>query len=137
MLDRAAEILHLEIERPARRSVALPEEEAVAQALDQLSGEANTGIVQAVYQSVGNFINSMLNPFNGGRGNFGPATPYAAESDDPDADVRAAQRVGLRGVLVLTGKTTAAQMDQPSTGRGRRAPDAVAPSLADVVRALG
>lgn len=39
MLDRAAEILHLEIERPARRSVALPEEEAVAQALDQLSAQ--------------------------------------------------------------------------------------------------
>lgn len=39
MLDRAAEILHLEIERPARRSVALPEEEAVAQALDLLSAQ--------------------------------------------------------------------------------------------------
>ena len=34
--------------------------DAFLQALDQLSGEANTGIFQAVYQSVGNFINSML-----------------------------------------------------------------------------
>ena len=27
--------------------------------------------------------------------------------DDPDADIRAAQRVGLRGILVLTGKVAA------------------------------
>lgn len=66
--------------------------DAFLQALDQLSGEANTGIFQAVYQSVGNFINSMLNPFNSGRGNFGPATPYAAESDDPDVDAYAPKR---------------------------------------------
>ncbi|MET0868843.1 MAG: autotransporter domain-containing protein, partial [Pseudorhodoplanes sp.] len=61
-------------------------------ALDQLSGEANTGIFQSVYQSVSNFIGSMLNPFNNSRGIFGPATPYAAESDDPEADAYAQKR---------------------------------------------
>jgi outer membrane autotransporter protein len=54
-------------------------------ALDQISGEANTGIFQSVYQSVSNFISSMLNPFNNGRSLFGPATPYAPEDDDVDA----------------------------------------------------
>jgi HAD superfamily hydrolase (TIGR01450 family) len=65
-----------------------------------------------------------------------PARAVAMVGDDPDADVRAAQRAGLRGVLVLTGKTTAADLEGPVLGRGRRAPDAIAGSLADVVDAL-
>ncbi len=65
------------------------------------------------------------------------ARAVAMVGDDPDADVRAAQRVGLRGVLVLTGKTTAADLDAPTLGRGRRDPDAIAGSLMDVVAALG
>jgi HAD superfamily hydrolase (TIGR01450 family) len=64
------------------------------------------------------------------------AVSVAMVGDDPDADVRAAQRVGLTGVLVLTGKTTAAHLDAAALGRGRRPPDAIAPSLADVVAAL-
>jgi len=56
--------------------------------------------------------------------------------DDPDADVRAAQRVGLRGVLVLSGKTTAADVAAGRLGAGRRAPDGIAASLAEVVAAL-
>ena len=65
-----------------------------------------------------------------------PASAVAMVGDDPDADVRAAQRVGMRGVLVLTGKTGAEQLAAPTLGRGRRAPDAVASSLAEVVDAL-
>ena len=65
-----------------------------------------------------------------------PAAAVAMVGDDPDADVRAAQRVGLRGILVLTGKTTREQLDGGLLGRGRRAPTAVAASLADVVAAL-
>lgn len=56
--------------------------------------------------------------------------------DDPDADVRAAQRIGLRGVLVLSGKTTRDQLADGALGRGRRRPDAIADSLAAVVAAL-
>lgn len=56
--------------------------------------------------------------------------------DDPDADLRPAQRLGMRAVLVLSGKVGAAQLDGGSLGRGRREPDAVAPTLADVVAAL-
>lgn len=65
-----------------------------------------------------------------------PAGAIAMVGDDPDADVRAAQHVGLRGILVLTGKTTAQHLEEPALGRGRRAPDAIAPSLAEVVAAL-
>ena len=64
-----------------------------------------------------------------------PAHDVAMVGDDPDADVRAAQRVGLRGILVLTGKVAAHETARLMDGR-RRAPDAIAPSLADVVAAL-
>ncbi|MFP5342846.1 MAG: HAD-IIA family hydrolase [Candidatus Limnocylindria bacterium] len=60
----------------------------------------------------------------------------AMVGDDPDADVRAAQRVGLRGILVLSGKTAIGDLGGERLGRGRRAPDAIAGSLADVVAAL-
>jgi ribonucleotide monophosphatase NagD (HAD superfamily) len=55
--------------------------------------------------------------------------------DDPRADVAAAQRVGLRGILVLSGKTSAADAEALAA-TGRRGPDAVAARLADVVAAL-
>jgi HAD superfamily hydrolase (TIGR01450 family) len=64
-----------------------------------------------------------------------PASHVAMVGDDPDADVRAAQRVGLRGILVLTGKVAAHETARLVGGR-RRAPDAIAPSLADIVAAL-
>jgi len=59
----------------------------------------------------------------------------AMVGDDPVADVAAAQRVGLRGVLVLTGKVGADEAAE-ARARGRRAPDAIAASLAEVVAAL-
>ncbi len=55
--------------------------------------------------------------------------------DDLSADVAAAQRVGLRGILVLSGKTDRAEVDRAARGRGR-GPDGIAPTLADVVAAL-
>jgi HAD superfamily hydrolase (TIGR01450 family) len=68
-----------------------------------------------------------------------PRGAFAMVGDDPQADVAAAQRVGLRGLLVLSGKTTRADLDRlPRTRAGRpvRGPDGVAPSLAEVVAAL-
>jgi HAD superfamily hydrolase (TIGR01458 family) len=59
----------------------------------------------------------------------------AMVGDDLDTDVRAAQRAGLRGAFVLTGKHTRANLDAAS-GRGRPGPDLVAESLAEVVAAL-
>jgi len=55
--------------------------------------------------------------------------------DDLETDVRAAQRAGLRGAFVLTGKHTRADVEAAQT-RGRPAPDLIAESLADVVAAL-
>ena len=51
--------------------------------------------------------------------------------DDPRADIAAARRVGLRGVLVLTGKTSAAE-----ARAGRLTQAAVAADLGAVVAAL-
>ena len=51
--------------------------------------------------------------------------------DDPRADIAAARRVGLRGVLVLTGKT--APEEAAAAGV---VPEHIAASLAEVVAAL-
>jgi HAD superfamily hydrolase (TIGR01458 family) len=55
--------------------------------------------------------------------------------DDLETDVRAAQRAGLRGAFVLTGKHTRADLES-ATRRARPSPDFVADSLAGVVAAL-
>ena len=59
----------------------------------------------------------------------------AMVGDDLETDVRAAQRAGLRGVFVLTGKHTRDDL-AAAARRGRPAPDLVAESLAEVVAAL-
>ncbi len=56
--------------------------------------------------------------------------------DDVRTDIRAAQRAGLRGIFVLSGKHGPADVDIAATERGGRRPDAIATSLADVVAAL-
>jgi HAD superfamily hydrolase (TIGR01450 family) len=67
-------------------------------------------------------------------GSGGPrlrAADVAMVGDDPQADIAAARRVGLRGVLVLTGKVA----EDEAKASGVRM-DALAPSLAEVVAAL-
>jgi len=72
------------------------------------------------------------------------AGDVAMIGDDPVQDIAGARRLGIRGVLVLTGKTSATEaaalVGAPNRGAGARrpraVPDAVAPSLADVVAAL-
>jgi HAD superfamily hydrolase (TIGR01458 family) len=59
----------------------------------------------------------------------------AMVGDDLETDVRAAQRAGMRGAFVLTGKHTRSDLEA-ARRRGRPAPDLVAESLADVVAAL-
>ena len=56
--------------------------------------------------------------------------------DDLWADVLGGQRAGLRGVLVLTGKHGPAEVGRAATQRGGGRPDAIAPSLAEIVAAL-
>jgi ribonucleotide monophosphatase NagD (HAD superfamily) len=73
------------------------------------------------------------------------AREVAMVGDDPAQDIVGARRMGMRGVLVLTGKTNAANAAALGSGgaragtgarRSRAIPDTVAPSLADVVAAL-
>lgn len=71
------------------------------------------------------------------------ARDVAMIGDDPAQDIVGARRVGMRGVLVLTGKTSAADAADIVSGarrtgarRSRAIPDAVAVSLADVVATL-
>lgn len=61
----------------------------------------------------------------------------AMVGDDVRTDILAAQRVGLRTVFVLSGKHGLDDIEAVAGTRGGRRPDAVAPTLLDVVRALG
>ena len=63
-----------------------------------------------------------------------PAFSFAMVGDDPRADIAAAQRIGMRGILVLSGKT--GRSDLATLPRRGRGPDAIVPTLADVVAAL-
>ena len=60
----------------------------------------------------------------------------AMVGDDLRTDVRAAQRAGLRGIFVTSGKHRPADIETAAAERGGRRPDAVAANLADVVRAI-
>ena len=64
------------------------------------------------------------------------AGEVAMVGDDLLNDVRGAQRAGLRGVLVRTGKHGEADLARFASGRGGGVPDAVAPSLEEVAAAL-
>jgi HAD superfamily hydrolase (TIGR01458 family) len=60
----------------------------------------------------------------------------AMVGDDLWNDIRGAQRAGLRGVFVRSGKHGDAELSRAAAGRGGRAPDAIATSIAEVVAAL-
>ena len=60
----------------------------------------------------------------------------AMVGDDVRTDIRAARRVGLRAIFVLTGKHAMGDVEAAARERGGRRPDAIAPSLAEVVAAL-
>jgi HAD superfamily hydrolase (TIGR01450 family) len=67
-------------------------------------------------------------------GSGGPrlrASEAAMVGDDPRADLAAARRVGLRGILVLSGKADAAEAAASPVRI-----DAVAPSLREVIQGL-
>jgi HAD superfamily hydrolase (TIGR01450 family) len=65
-----------------------------------------------------------------------PARDVAMVGDDPQADIAGARRVGLRGILVLTGKVGASEAEAAMSGPARSRPTAIAESLLDVVAAL-
>ena len=60
----------------------------------------------------------------------------AMVGDDPIADIAGALDVGMRGILVLTGKVDAAAAQAAMAGPARSRPTAVAESLVEIVAAL-
>ena len=60
----------------------------------------------------------------------------AMVGDDLWNDIRGAQKAGLRGVFVRSGKHGDAELARLAAERGGRGPDAVAPSITEVVAAL-
>jgi HAD superfamily hydrolase (TIGR01458 family) len=64
------------------------------------------------------------------------ASEVAMVGDDLWNDTLGAQKAGLRGVFVRSGKHGDAELARISAERGGRAPDAVAPSIVEVVAAL-
>ena len=56
--------------------------------------------------------------------------------DDLWNDIRGAQKAGLRGLFVRSGKHGDAELARVTAERGGRAPDAVAPSIVEIVAAL-
>ena len=65
-----------------------------------------------------------------------PRARIAMVGDDVRTDVLAAQRTGLRGIFVLSGKHGPADLEGARRARGGRAPDGIGPSIAEVVAAL-
>jgi HAD superfamily hydrolase (TIGR01450 family) len=65
------------------------------------------------------------------------ASAVAMVGDDLWNDIRGAQKAGLRGVFIRSGKHGDADLARAAAERGGWAPDAVAPSIAEVVAALG
>jgi HAD superfamily hydrolase (TIGR01458 family) len=75
--------------------------------------------------------------FGEGVGQLGfAASDVAMVGDDLWNDVLGAQKAGLRGVLVRSGKHGDAELARNASARGGRAPDAIAPSIREVVEAL-
>lgn len=61
----------------------------------------------------------------------------AMVGDDVRTDIRAAQRSGMRGIFVLSGKHGPTDVEAAAAERGGRRPDAIAADLTEVVTALG
>jgi HAD superfamily hydrolase (TIGR01458 family) len=68
-------------------------------------------------------------------GGLAPAD-VAMVGDDLWNDVRGAQRAGLHGVFVRSGKHGDAELARVASERGGSAPDAVAPSIAEIAAAV-
>jgi HAD superfamily hydrolase (TIGR01450 family) len=82
-------------------------------------------------QAVGELRSELAERSNESGGRRLRTADVAMVGDDPSADIAAARRAGLRGILTLTGKTSAEEARDSGLGA-----DAVAQSLAEIVAAL-
>jgi HAD superfamily hydrolase (TIGR01458 family) len=109
-LDSGSFVVGLEFAAETRAQIiGKPSLAFFAQAIRDLRREAGRGLARADVAMVG---------------------------DDVRTDIRAAQRAGLRGILVLSGKHGLPDIEVAARERGGRRPDAVAADLATVVEAL-
>jgi HAD superfamily hydrolase (TIGR01458 family) len=109
-LDSGSFVVGLEFASEVQaRIIGKPSSAFFAQAVRDLRKEAGQGLARADIAMVG---------------------------DDVRTDVRAAQRAGLRGILVLSGKHGLADVELAARERGGRRPDAIATDLAEVIAAL-
>jgi HAD superfamily hydrolase (TIGR01450 family) len=88
------------------------------------------------------FFGEALRMLNEAAGGGATATrlsrnDVAMVGDDLWNDIRGAQKAGLRGVFVLSGKHGEAELARAAAERGGRAPDAIAPSIVEIVASLG
>ena len=109
-LDSGAFVAGLEFATETRaRIVGKPHPEFFSVAITDLRREVGRGLARADIAMVG---------------------------DDVRSDVRAAQRAGLRGIFVLSGKHGPRDIELAAKERGGRRPDAIANDLAAIVAAL-
>jgi HAD superfamily hydrolase (TIGR01458 family) len=83
-------------------------------------------------------LGAMLGAGSGAEGGGARLAPdeVAMVGDDLWNDIRGAQKAGMRGVFVRSGKHGDAELARVASERGGGPPDAVAPSIVEVVAAL-
>jgi HAD superfamily hydrolase (TIGR01458 family) len=83
-------------------------------------------------------LDAMLGAGSGAAGPAARLAPaeVAMVGDDLWNDIRGAQKAGLRGVFVRSGKHGDVELTRAASERGGGPPDAVAPSIVEVVAAL-
>lgn len=108
---------------------------AIVAGLEYALGRRATVVGKPARAFFGEAARALLAELGGATGGRRPdRRALAMAGDDVWSDVAAAQRAGLRGVLVLTGKHGEAELARFAARGG--APDAVLPSIAEVVAAV-
>jgi HAD superfamily hydrolase (TIGR01458 family) len=120
LLDSGSYVAALEFATERRAVVTgKPSRAFFREALRMLEGQGGAGAPS------GHGASNGLSPWD-----------VAMVGDDLWNDVRGAQKAGLRGVFVRSGKHGDAELARAAGEPGGKAPDAVAPSIAEVVAAL-
>ncbi|HEX7492074.1 MAG TPA: HAD-IIA family hydrolase [Candidatus Limnocylindrales bacterium] len=82
------------------------------------------------------FFGEAVRALSAGSGPRLAASEVAMVGDDLWNDILGAQKAGLLGVFARSGKHGDAELTRVAAGRGGRAPDAIAPSIVEIVAAL-
>ena len=127
LLDSGSYVAALEYATERRALVTgKPSRAFFAEAVRMLGAVAERGAADAAHAS----------GIHASSGRFSPGE-VAMVGDDLWNDILGARKAGLRGVFVRSGKHGDADLARAAKERGGWAPDAVAPSIVEVVAALG